>query len=535
MTVYALLLSFLVSLFFTACNSTPDVPLSPELDQYALVKENCEKLRVITVLNVPDALEKECRIFLKRLDKSNALDYKVAHFNDDITDPTAKPKPEYILLQTDANRQRRRTEVDYETLRDTLNKVSLEAIAQNKLEDVELTLTFAETKFTKEHYDYYTKQSPKQMQDPQYLAFKKNYAEELVKEGLVFLSQGDKKGANRVFKAAASLESAQAEYLIGIIYEAKHPDKAIEWHTKAKEHGIKGSRVNLARLYIRQHDRKEAQKLYLEAAEDGDAYVQHLLYKQYKKTSNTKTNTLAREWLKRSAENGFPPAEYDYAKELLKEKNTEAAKEWLLKAHAHGIHAANATLGVLYFEEKMYQEALAYLSVAQSGPAKSALAKMYENGLGVEINFYKSYMLYKEALALGQRNASKDIARLSKLKTGKEKAHYSAAKRKERQQQEALVLRNGEEPMLRNLRTKGMPIHIQGLVSLPLQTSQGFIVTNEDGKQYYVIDAEQKANVQQYQYVDMTAPATGNPITVSSNDGLTVDIYQLYFQNHCQQ
>ena len=144
-------------------------------------------------------------------------------------------------------------------------------------------------------------------------------------------------------------------------------------------------------------------------------------------------------------------------------------------------------------------------------------------------------MLYKEALRLGQKNAKKGVTRLAKLKTAKEQAHYDAAKRKERQNKDALTLRNGKEPILRNIRTEGMHIRLQGIVSLPLQSSHGFIVHGEDGTKFYVIDQEQQADVQQYQYVDMVTKATGNAITVSNEQGLTTDIYQFTFQKHCQQ
>ncbi|MEN8147249.1 MAG: SEL1-like repeat protein [Campylobacterota bacterium] len=535
MTIRVLLTALFISLFLTACQPTPNVPLSPELEQYALVKENCEGLKTTLGIHVPDALDKECLTFLRRLDKANAIDYKVAHFNDDNTDPDAKPKPEYILLQTDAHRQRRKTEVEYQTLSDTFNRVSLDAITDNRLQDVELTLTFSETEFTKKHYDYYNEQEPRYQEGSQYLAFEKRYANELVNEGLIYLNQGDKKRANKTFKKAASLNNAQAEYLIGIVYEAKHIDKAIEWHTKAKEHGIKGARINLARLYDRKREPKEAQRLYIEAAEDGDAYAQYMLYKQYKKTDNTKTSGLAVEWVKKSAENGYPPAEYAYGKQLLQEKKTTDAEAWLTKAYEHGIGAANAALGTLYFNAENYPKALKHLRAADSAKAKHQLAQIYERGLGVEINYYRSYVLYKEALKLGQKSAKKDIVRLSKLKTGKEKAHYDAAKRKAQQQQKAFALRCGETPILRNLRAKGMQIHLQGLVSLPLQTSQIFIVNSEDGKYYYVIDTENNANVQQYQHVDITAKATGTSVTVSGTDGLTVDVYQLHFEKQCQK
>jgi len=533
MPIFAIIFTFVFSLMFTACQSTPNVPLSAELDKYALVQEKCEGLQTMPGIHVPDALDKECRNFLRRLDKANAIDYKVAHFNDE-RDPNAKPKPEFIMLQTDAHRQHRKTEVEYETFCDTINKISLDAVAHDELSDVELTLTFAETTFAKEHYDYYKKQSAQHHQDSQFLAFEKRYAQELLKQGLGYLSQGDKKRAIAVFKEAASLNNIKAAYLVGIVYEAKNIDKAIEWHTKAKDSGVKSSRINLARLYDRKRQPKEAQKFYIEAAEDGDAYAQYRLYRQYKKTDNTKTNALSHEWLVKSAENGFPPAEYTYAQQLFKEKETERAKRWLTKAYEHGISAADIELGRLYFKEKKYAKALKHLSTAKSGQSKYELAQMYEKGLGVEIDYYRSYMLYAEALKLGQKKAKKDATRLSKLKTKKEEAHYNAAKRKERQRNEALIQHNGEKPMLRNIRTKGMSIHIQGLVTLPLDNSYGFIVHSEDGKHFYVIDPKRQAEVSQYQYIDIVTTATGNAITVSGDNGMTTEIYYFTFQKHCQ-
>lgn len=532
MTIRTLLISLFVSLLFTACQPTPDVPLSPELNQYALIKENCESLRIIPGIHVPDALDKECRTFLRRLEKANALDYKLAHFNDDNPDPNAKPKPEYILLQTDAYRQHRKCELEYQALTKTLNSISQEAISHNERADVELTLTFPETRFTKEHYFYYKQFAPHYDADIQYLTFEKQYAEELVTQGLTYLSQGDKKRAIKTFKTSASLNNAQAEYLVGIVYEAKNIDKAIDWHTKAKEHGIAGAHINLARLYTRKHMPKEAQKLYLEAAEDGNAYAQYLLYGKYKMTTNKQTTQSAKKWLKRSAENGFPPAESAYGLQLLQEHKDEQAQEWLLKAKEHGINAVNAALGKLYYQQEKYREALAYLNAAENSYAKYQLGVMYERGLGVDIDNYKAYIYYKQALRLGKKSAKTDVERLAKLKTAKEEAHYDAAKRKEKKRQKAITQRCGEDPILRNIRSAGMSIHLRGFVTLPLQSTQGFIVHSEDGKQFYVINTENKADIAQYQYVDIAVKATGNAITVSNENGSTVNIYQFYFQKH---
>ena len=530
MTIRILLPTLFISLFFSACMTTPDVPLSEELKEYSRIQGQCEDIRIS--VSAPDSLHVACDELLKRFQKTNDNDYKMAKLRSKYENP--KGKPEYIQLQTIAHRQHLKTELEYKEFIEDINHISLDAIENDNLADVELTLTFLETEFTKAHYDYYKMQSPQHQNDTQFLIFEKRHANELVIQGLGYLSNGDKKHANQRFKVAAELNNAQAEFLIGVIYEAKHIDKAIEWHTKAKEHGVKSSGIHLARLYLRKHEPKESQKFYLEAAENEDAYAQYLLYEQYKKTSNTKSNAMANEWVQKSAANGFPPAEYAYGQALLKEKRRDDAKEWLIKAQEHGVSAANGTLGALYFKDKEYTKAFNYLNAAKSSYAKYRLAQMYEKGLGIDINYYQSYMLYKESVKLGRKKAKKDVARLAKLKTGKEQAHHHAAKRKEKQRLEAFCQRCGEEPILRNLRTKGMKINLRGRVSLPLQPAHGFIVSSDDGRQFYVIDIEQKANVKQYQHVDITAKATGNAITISSPEGLTTDIYQLNFQTQCQ-
>ncbi len=532
MSPYLFLFSVFIASVFTACTPSPEIPFSAELSQYAEARHRCEEMRM--EITVPDALEKECRLFLNRLDKANALDYKIAHFNDDNPDPNAKPKPEYILLQTEGHRQHLKSKLDYQELIDTLNRVSVAAIANDELADVELTLTFSETEFTKQHYLYYKSYAPRFDADPRYLAFEKRYAKELLEEGLAFLSRGDKHNALKRFKKAAALHSAQAEYLAGIVYEAKHIDKSIEWHTKAQEHGIKEARLHLARLYKRKNEPKEALKWYLMAAEEGDAYAQFVLYEQYIKSTSEKTEEIADRWLKRSAENGYPPAEYAYAERLLKEKKRAEGKRWLLKAKAHGMAAANAPLGGLYFEEKNYEEAYPLLDAAESAASKYRLGVMFERGLGVEANYYSAYALYKEASRLGYANAKKEMARVDKLKTQSEQAHFEAAKRKKRQYKKELAERCGEKAIQRIVRTSDMKVYLNGLVSLPLDDANGFLLHTDDGKQFYVIDTDRRADIEVFQYANITATAIGNAITISSDDGKTRDVYQFYFQQHCQ-
>ena len=529
MQTFFRLLLISITFFFLACNATPDIALSPKLNKYADTEENCQDLRLTPGLMVPDALDKECNSFLKRLDKANIATYK----SSQLSKKHSKTSPDYIHANTEGNRQYRKTEVAYQKLTKLLNHLSLEAIKHDDLSAVAMTLRFKETKFTKKHYDYYKKQSTSYQESQQFRAFEKRYAKSLVRKGLSYLSVGDKRDALQLFKTAASLNNKQAFYLVGIVYEAKNIDKAITWHRKAKENGVDASTINLARLYLRKHEPKKAQEFYLEAAENENAYAQFILYTQYQKTDNTKANTQALPWLKRSAENGFAPAFYAYGQHLIKAKKSTEATVWLLKAKEHGITAANADLGVLYYKKKAYTSALNFLTEASTAQAKYLLGRMYEKGLGVKVNFYHAYVLYKEASKLGEKRAKKALRRVAKLKTEKEQAHYDAALRKKRQAQKLFEANNGAAPILRNLRDKGMKIRIKGLVSIPLKGSYGFMLTSEDAKPYYIIDKEQKAGVSQYQYADITARATGFAVTISDDHGGTVDVYQLIYIKPC--
>ena len=533
MTRYSLLLIIITALFFTACNSTAETPNSPKLAKYTLVKENCEHVRLTPGIFIHDSIDKECRSFLIRLDKTNNAEYEMRRFREKHPSSNLSRESEYIMLKKDANRQHRKAEVEYERLSKELNDVSLDAVKHNELSDVVLTLKFPETKFTKLHYDYYTQQDPSYQEDTHYILFEKQYSRILIDKGLVYLSKGDKRNALTKFKTAASMHSSQAEYLVGIVYEAKNVDKAITWHTKALEHGTKGSRINLARLHLRKHEPKIAQKFYIGAAEDGDAYAQFLLYQQYHKTDNTKANAQALKWLVKSAENGFAPAENDYGLYLFKKKQIVEAKPWLVQASDHGMTTATEALGSIYFNEKEYQNARICFEKVNSANAKQKLAKMYERSLGVNLDYYKAYMLYKDAVRLGAKKYHKDVKRLAKLTSAKEKAHYEAAKQKQRGLDKQIIATYGKKPILRNLRTVGMKIRLQGIVSLPLESSQGFIVSSSDGKQFYVVDREQKADIKQFEYVDISAKATANAVIISNDNGLTTPIYQLHYLTKC--
>ena len=321
--------------------------------------------------------------------------------------------------------------------------------------------------------------------------------------------------------------------MTGIVYEEKHIDKAIEWHTKAVQRGMRVANINLAHLYKRKHEPKTAYSYYLTAAQEGNVYAQFLLYQQYSRTTNDKAKAEANAWLITAAENGFAQAQYLYGLQLLKQKKRKEAKKWLLKSYKHGYKKSSSTLGALYFKDEKYATALKYLKQANSPYAKYRLGMIYEHGLSVRSNSYTAYVYYKESLHLGRKRAKKAVSRLKRQYTESDKAHYDAQKRKVLQKEQAFVAECGITSIVKNLRIEGTLIHLEGMVTLPLESHLGFLLHNNQGESFYVIDSDQKLTLSAYQFVDISAKTTGQAVKISNDKGLVSPVYQLLYQKKC--
>ncbi|MCJ7765298.1 MAG: hypothetical protein MUP09_05080, partial [Thiovulaceae bacterium] len=227
-------------------------------------------------------------------------------------------------------------------------------------------------------------------------------------------------------------------------------------------------------------------------------------------------------------------AEYAYGAQLLKEKKGAEAEAWLLRAKEHGINSANETLGELYFNEKKYKEAYPLLTLAKSANSKYQLAVMFERGLDVIPNYYRAYISYQEAYRLGRKGAKTDMARVGRLKSETEQAHFDAAERIDSAYQKELIERCGEKTTHLNIRTGGERVYLHGLASFPFEGANGFLLHTPEGEVFYVIDTEQQTDIKQFQYVDVSAITTGNALIISGDDDSTLNLYQLYFQKQCQ-
>ena len=533
MSLRALLFSAFVALVFTACQATPDLPLTPTLQKYAQTQILCESYKDNPKVKVPSGIKDACYDFTKRLEKTNQFEYDLEHFHDNTVQVEKKPSPAYLQLKKETAYQCNRLDQAHELFTKRINELSLHYIASDQLFDVELTLTFEETNFTQKHYQYYKTRAPLYDTEPHFVAYAKNLSLGHIKKGLTYLSQGKKKRAITFFKEASSLGSAEGAYLTAIVYEEKHVDKAIEWHTKAVQRGMHIANINLAHLYKRKREPKTAYNYYLTAAQDGNVYAQFLLYKQYNRTTNEKARAEAQAWLITAAENGFAEAQYTYALQLLKQKKRKEAKKWLLKSYRNGYKKSSSTLGALYFKDENYTTALKYLKQANSPYAKYRLGMIYEHGLGVRSNSYTAYIYYKESLQLGRKRAKKDIARLKRQYTTSEQAHYDAQKRKDLQKKKAFVTQCGTTSIVKNLRIEGTLIHLEGMVTLPLESNLGFLLHNEKGEAFYVINTLQELKPTAYQFVDISAKTTGQSVKISSENGLVTPIFQLIYQKQC--
>jgi TPR repeat protein len=95
-------------------------------------------------------------------------------------------------------------------------------------------------------------------------------------------------------------------------------------------------------------------QLFMQAAENGDAFAQRIVGDSYSYGSGVKQDyTQALVWYQKAADQGSPEAQYDvgtaYSDGLGTEKNDTEAVEWLQKAADQGLAKAQNNLGGAYY------------------------------------------------------------------------------------------------------------------------------------------------------------------------------------------
>jgi len=349
------------------------------------------------------------------------------------------------------------------------------------------------------------------------------------------MNNGNKKDALNAFKLASEAKSAEATYLVGVIYEEKQIKKAIAWHKKAVASGVNISNVNLARLYLRIKLPKQAKAYYLTAAKGGNALAQYRIFKLDSKSKSKKSREAAQQWLNTSANNNYPQAQYIYGLQLMKKKQRDQAKKWLQKAYNNGITEAGFFLGKLYFIEDSHEKAYPLLAQATSKPeANLMLAKMFEKGLGVKKNSVLAYRYYKKAHEIGHENHVADMKRLQRRLSKKERKAAKYVGRKAAKKRKATVKRCGPLPTKKNITVAKKSLHIIGVGIKPVENANGIIVYGEHETLYYIISAQLAAETKPYSYINIKAKATGKAIVISNDSGSLQSVYQFKHLATCK-
>lgn len=220
----------------------------------------------------------------------------------------------------------------------------------------------------------------------------------------------DYEAAFNQFSQAASLNSPEAQYWIGMCYLNGHGviinlrDAAL-WHETAATAGWANSAYMLALLYMRGVPEAE------------DVTGQNIFETKKIDYSNLKPDLdKSRLWAKNAADQDIAEAQALYAYLIstgVKDKEIiEEALSWYDKAIAADSAQGYMGKGLLLLRvgetQEDYAEAAKFLEVAaekKMGTAIQKLGVMYQTGQGVPLNFERAAELYKEAAELGIRES----------------------------------------------------------------------------------------------------------------------------------
>lgn len=138
-----------------------------------------------------------------------------------------------------------------------------------------------------------------------------------------------------------------------------------------------------ARKAYDKNDYVQMATLLVPLAAKGNKEAQYLLGLAYKEGAGVDKNlTLAKSWLKKSAEQGYADAQNDLALLYANEGNFGQFFEWAQKSATQGNARGQLFLGIYYQNEEEQDTALMWLDKACQGGEKGAceLAKQVRNG-----------------------------------------------------------------------------------------------------------------------------------------------------------
>lgn len=226
---------------------------------------------------------------------------------------------------------------------------------------------------------------------------------EITKMAYRYYKNGDFSQAITLYKQAAELDDAKAQYNLGYLYDEgigidANETEAEEWYKKAAEHKFIKAYYRLGKLFYWKHYFAE-KELVKEPKEVQEEYKEKAI-----------------EWFTRGAIEGDAEAQNElgimYRDGDLVEKDYLIAKDYFEKAANQGYRDAQDHLAYLYFSGKLieqdYKQAYFWLQKAaeqNSAYAQFGLGLMFENGLGVDPSYSKALRWYMKSARNGYYDA----------------------------------------------------------------------------------------------------------------------------------
>ncbi|TBW28253.1 protein kinase [Gramella sp. KN1008] len=216
---------------------------------------------------------------------------------------------------------------------------------------------------------------------------------QIYEEGESFYEANQYKEAYEKFIQIANLGHAEAEFMIGKMYDngyyLKESDSnAIDWYLKAGKHRNNKGYGNIGFIYYVKKDYGRAMEWFLKAANEGNGVSMNNIGVMYIEGQGV-------------------------------DKNVEKAVDWYLKAVEKGHAIAMNNLGKLYRNGKHvfrdYKKAMDYFKMAANkgnGESMNTIGVMYENGEGVNMDYGKAAEWFERAYNNGDEWGAYNLGQL---------------------------------------------------------------------------------------------------------------------------
>ena len=506
----------LVTLFFTGCGPSLDVPLSSKLSSYETSLQQCSDF-IDGKDELTTDVETECGLFIKRLNQVNETAVAL--------DGNKLKKGERLQNKTLYSRRYNRLKLQYAKLSEAVRVATLKTIDADEEEKFLKGIAFPGNKFIAPYYEYMKSKAPKYEQNKQYLAYEKDESRHIMDVAKRLLKQGKKDKALAEFEKAAALGNAQGARQCGKLYEKRSPTKALKFHLQAVDGGVKASYLNLGRLFEAKGEKETALEWYLKAANANNAKAQYQLYLFY--LSSDEKQSLS--WLNKAATAEYPPAQYSYGKLLIDGTNVRRGIDLLQQASQNNYTLASDFLGNYYYQHKLYARAFKLLTQTKTPTSFYLRGRMFEEGAGLEQDYRKAYTLYTRSMVLGRKESQKDIERISALLSKEQQALAVQESKELNANMETMIKECGIIPDTKNIKKRGKKFHISGVASASVGKAS-FIIYGNDGEDYYLLRAK---NIKEDDRVNISVLSTGSTATISSEDDDGLDIYQFTYLKEC--